>query len=124
MFGQMPKALALREKKGVKLDWRTLGAALYDDGRVLGLTCIENGPVKMITIIRKVGPDHTVERLQKRSGIRFMNGKRVRKVFGVYTTKHLVIPHIIDKYNFKMGGVDLADQLRATYTYHMASWRT
>ena len=122
--GGFPKSLAIRGEKGVKLDWNTLGAAVCEDGLVLALTWVDNGPVQMITTIHNVGQEHTIERVRKRPRLSSTNGARVRQVFGACPTKKFKIPKVVDDYNYNMGGVDIADQLRAVYTSHMPSRRT
>ena len=44
-------------------------------------------------------------------------------MFGNIPTKRLHIPKVIDDYNFNMGAVDIADQLRAMYTSLLLSRR-
>lgn len=119
-----PKVLALRGKKNIRLDWNSLGAEVCEDGSVLALTWVDNGPVQMLTTAHLVGPGHTVERLRRRPRLTSTNGSRVRAVFGSATTKRLHIPKVVDDYNFNMGGVDIADQLRSVYTSHLQSRRT
>ena len=99
-----PKALAVRGKEGRGLDWNTLGAATCENGKVLVLTWIDNGAVQMLTTCHNIGRGHTVERLRKRPRLTSTNGPRVRRVFGSNATKRLHIPHVIDDYNFNMGG--------------------
>lgn len=41
--------------------------------------------------------------------------KKARRAFGTERRKELPIPRLINDYNHCMGGVDVADQLRATY---------
>ena len=47
-----------------------------------------------------------------------------RAAFGGSTKKLLTIPDLIDDYNHNMNGVDLADQLRASYNTHRQGVRT
>jgi hypothetical protein len=47
----------------------------------------------------------------------------VQKVFGSKAQKDLAIPIFINDYNHFMGGVDIADQLRAYYsTQRITLW--
>jgi hypothetical protein len=48
----------------------------------------------------------------------------VRKVFGNEPRKDLAIPTFIDDYNHFMGGVDIADQLRAYYSTQRIALRS
>ena len=47
-----------------------------------------------------------------------------RSAFGNDAQKLLTISDLIDDYNHYMNGVDLADQLRASYNTHMHGVRT
>lgn len=78
----------------------------------------------MLTTIHVVSSENTVVRERKRPRLTSTNGRQVRAVFGDNPTKQLAISQIVDDYNFRMGGVDIADQLRAAYTCHHASRRT
>lgn len=78
----------------------------------------------MITTVHQVGPDHTVDLVRKRPRLPSTNGRRIREVFGETATNELAIPKPVDKFNFKMGGIDIADQLRGVCTSQMATRRT
>ena len=47
----------------------------------------------------------------------------VRGIFGNQSRKMLPIPEFIDDYNYHMGGVDIADQLRSYYCTQQRSCR-
>lgn len=59
------KSLVVRGKRGIRVNWDTLGAELYRNGMVIALTRIDNGPVQMITTFHNVGPEHTVNRAER-----------------------------------------------------------
>ncbi|CAG8739747.1 4958_t:CDS:2 [Cetraspora pellucida] len=77
----------LKIKKLQKLEWDTLSGAVVND--VLVVFWMDNRPVTMLTTIHEILDDEN------------------RKV--------LPIPAVIDDYNYHMGGVDIADQLRGYY---------
>jgi len=49
---------------------------------------------------------------------------QLRKIWGNEGRKVLSIPELIDWYNHRMGGVDIADQYRACYNISVRSYRT
>ena len=54
------------------------------------------------------------------------NSRTSREVFGDSLTKELLIPRFIDDYNYFMGGVDIADQLKSYYNTqrkHHKNWK-
>jgi hypothetical protein len=48
----------------------------------------------------------------------------MKEVFGDSFVKELEIPRFIDDYNHYMGGVDIANQLRASYETHRPTFCT
>ena len=72
-----------------------------------------------LTTLQNIGPDHAVERAASST-----NGPQVRKVFGNEAGKRPGIPVVVADYKYNMGGVEIADQLRAVYTSHIRSRRT
>ena len=59
-------------------------------------------------------------RMRKRPKKTALNAKITREPFGDKSTKILPIPTFIDDYNHFMGGVDQANQLRASFTTHFS----
>ena len=59
-------------------------------------------------------------RMRKRPKKTASNAKITREPFGDKSTKILPIPTFIDDYNHYMGGVDQANQLRASFTTHFS----
>ena len=64
-----------------------------------------------------------MERLRRRPKITSSNATAVRSVFQEDSRKVLPIPEFIDDYNYNMGGVDIADQLRSYYSTQQPSRR-
>ena len=59
----------------------------------------------------------TILRPRRRPAKTATNAKSSREVFGNEPIKELLIPRFIDNYNYYMGGVDQADQLRSLLQY-------
>jgi hypothetical protein len=74
-----------------------------DNNRVLGITTAYN-------------PQDTIIRPRKRPSTTSTSATITRPVFGDSPVKDLPIPAPIDAYNHHMGGVDIANQLRASFT--------
>ncbi|CAG8711092.1 9477_t:CDS:2, partial [Dentiscutata heterogama] len=92
----------LKIKKSQKLEWDTLFGTVVDD--VLVVFWIDNGPVTMLTTIHEILDNgNLVER------------ERRRLVFGNASKKVLPILAVIYDYNYHIGGIDIADQLRGYY---------
>jgi hypothetical protein len=113
----------LKVPKNAHLDWNTTAGKVVDG--VLAMLWVDNAPVTMLTTIHELkGDDWTVERKRRRPRQTSTNAATVRRVFGVEPTKVLAIPKIIDDYNHKMNGVDIADQLRSYRSLQQTSRRT
>ena len=61
-----------------------------------------------------------VARQRRRPTKTSTSARIVRCVFGNNSTKELEIPMFINDYNYNMGGVDIANQLRESYETHRA----
>lgn len=107
-----PNSLKIeREKAKIVLPWGHLSGVVVE-----GVCCLvwqDNSSVFFMTSFHDI--HQTVLRLRKRPKLSSTNGQVVRGVFGEKSRKALFIPAFIDDYNFNMGGVDIADQLRSYY---------
>jgi hypothetical protein len=65
-----------------------------------------------------------VEKLRKAPSITSTNAAHVRLPFDGQAVKYLSIPRFIDDYNQYIGGVDVANRLRASYELHRPTRRT
>jgi len=101
--------------KNKALEWGAIRAEVVDDV-VLCFAWQDNNTVLGITTAYK--PEDLVLRNRKRPAETSTNAAIVRPVFGDSYTKELAIPRLIDAYNHHMGGVDIANQLRANYSTH------
>jgi hypothetical protein len=84
----------------------------------------DNNTVIACSTVHQAGEEHTIVRSRRRPQATSTNGPLVRKVFGEDVRKDLEIPLFIDDYNHFMGGVDIADQLRAYYSTQRTSLRS
>lgn len=81
---------------------------------VLALLWMGNNFVLLLTTIHEVkGIENYILRLRCCPGIMSTNAKIVQPAFNGQQTRQLLIPVIIDMYNYYMGGVDIADQCRS-----------
>jgi hypothetical protein len=110
-LGFPPGLVQLKVAKNL-LNWGHLEVAItekvgcflwQDNNRVLGITTAYN-------------PRDIVIRPRKRPSATSTSAAITRRVFGDFPVKDLPIPIAIDAYNHYMGGVDIANQLRASYT--------
>lgn len=74
------------------------------------------GAVKMMSTVHD--PSDRVPRMRRQPRETSTNATRVRRVLQT-ARQRVEIPKVIDDYNHFMGGVDLADQLRATYSLQL-----
>ena len=78
---------------------------------------MDNGPVTMMTTIHgMVGEEWEIMRERRRPRDTSANAVKVRAVFGNSPRKEFEILKVVDDYNFNMGGVDIANQLRSYYS--------
>jgi Transposase IS4 len=102
------------KSRGKAMEWRAMRAEVVEG--VLCFAWQDNNTVLGMTTA--YSPDDLVIRTRKRPAQTSTNAAIVRPVFGDEYTKDLAIPNLIDAYNHHMGGVDIANQLRATYSAH------
>ena len=92
---------------------------------VVGNTCClvwqDNSSVLFMTTYHDI--TKTIDRLHRRPKKSSTNATMVRGIFGDLSRKVLPIPEFIDDYNYHMGGVDIADQLRSYYCTQQPSCR-
>lgn len=78
------------------------------------LLWMDNNYVLLLTTIHQVkGRENYVWSVRRRPGPTSTNAKVVRPIFGDSHTRRLLIPVVINMYNYFMGGVDIADQRRS-----------
>jgi hypothetical protein len=105
-----------------KLDWNTLLAKLVDD--ILCLAWQDNNIVLAMSSIHIVDiVKDFIEKSRKRPTKTSTNARIIQKAFSSKHTKKLEIPLFIDDYNHYMGGVNLANQFKAAYETHKATFK-
>ena len=113
----------LKVPKNARLDWDTTSGKVVDG--VLAILWMDNAPVTMLTTIHELeGDEWRVAKTRRRPRETSTNGATVRRVFGDMPVKELPIPKVIDDYNHKMNGVDIADQLRSYQCMQQTARRT
>ncbi|MGF2011319.1 hypothetical protein [Nostoc sp. DedVER01b] len=88
---------------------------------VLCLAWQDNNLVLLLSTIHS--PELWIPTKRKRPSTTSTNAKVARLPFGDEVIKELEIPIAINDYNHYMGGVDIANQYRATYETHQRSER-
>jgi hypothetical protein len=89
-----------------------------------GILCLawqDNNIVLLLSTIHS--PDTFVSTKRKRPAITSTNATIARAPFGDEVEKDLAIPTAINDYNHYMGGVDIANQYRASYETHRRAER-
>jgi Transposase IS4 len=109
--GMHPDLLALNRSYNETLESGRYFVVTADDGNLLEFAWCDGSVVLFMSTVSSA--DHEVIRLRKRP--HSATGP-VKAAFGDEVLKELPIPGLIDKYNHHMNGVDLADQLRSSYS--------
>lgn len=105
------------------MPWNTLCAIPIDN--VLCFAWQDNNIVTGLSTVHTVNQaNDIIERQRRRPAHTSTSALITRPIFGKDAVKTLPIPMIIDDYNHYMGGVDIANQLRAEYTTHKPTYRS
>lgn len=109
---EFPSILKIDKKKS-QLPWGFLSGVKVRD--VLALVWQDNNLVRLLTTAHLGGEKDCKERNCRRPRETPRNRESVQQVWGDSARKTLFVPSLTADYNDKMGGVDIADQLRANY---------
>jgi len=102
------------------LEWNHLSAVVVDD--VCAVLWQDKSTVLLLTTIHDLRS--MVLSNRRKPATTSTNAKAARCPFGEDEHRKLLpIPEIIMDYNYNMSGVDIADQLQASYTTHRKCWR-
>ena len=120
---QFHPTLAVLKESKLTNEWNSLYADVQDD--VLCIAWQDNNTVTALSTVHTVHKDDDwVKRKRKCPSKTSTNATTARKPFNGRPTADLPIPRLIDDYNHYMGGVDIANQLRAVYETHRKAWRS
>ena len=117
-----PLLSSLKLDHNTQLEWGKL--YLISDSEVLQAAWKDQNIVLFMSTVSS--EMETVERLRRRPAKTATNARTSRQIFGDEATKKLLIPAFIDNYNYFMGAVDQADQLRSYYSTlrkHNKNWK-
>ena len=115
-----PSSLKIEKQEAKKvLPWGHISGEVV--GNICCLLWQDNSSVLFMTSYHDIRKK--VERLRRRPKITSSNATAVHSVFQEESRKVLPIPEFIDDYNYNMGGVDIADQLRSYYSTQQPSCR-
>jgi hypothetical protein len=121
-----PPELKISKQDIGKYEYHALKVLTVKDslfGQLVGAHLwFDNAPVTILSTVHDF--ESQQERLRKRPGKKSTNAKKAQEAFGDLQEKQLMIPLCIDHYNYTIGGVDIADQLRSYYDTQLTSFRT
>lgn len=119
---KFPKNLSNLKNSNIKIDWNTLLSKVVDN--ILCFAWQDNNIVLALSTIHIVHiVNDFIEKQRKRLAKTSTNGRIVCHIFGNGPTKKLSILLFIDEYNYKIGEVDITNQLRESYETHRATYR-
>ena len=105
----------LRKDSSSSIPWGKTYAMVVDN--VLCLSWQDNNLVLTLSTVHY--PTNVIERLRKRPKKTSTNAGIVLKVFDDDVTKKLPIFIFINDYNYHMNGMNVANQIRASYITHI-----
>jgi hypothetical protein len=103
----------LKATNGKGLPWGELRVIPTIDGQVNQFAWKDNALVLALSTVYD-GTEYII-RNRRRPNATTAAARDARSVFGQDTQKELLIPTFIDAYNHNMNGVDVGDQMRASY---------
>ena len=110
---EFPAPLKIDKKKS-NLPWGFLAGQKVRD--VLAILWQDNNLVRLLTTAHVGGDFDQKTRNRRRPRETPRNRETIRRIWGQNARKEIPVPALTADYNDKMGGVDIADQLRAYLT--------
>jgi hypothetical protein len=109
------------DKRRANLDWGTLGGVVVDN--VLAFVWQDKNLVRFLTTAYP-GDFDDVEMVERRRPRTTQQNRRlIATVWGDVARRWLALPTATVRYNFHMGGVDIADQRRSYYSTQLRTVR-
>ena len=110
-----PLLMKVKTEFNSSLEWGRFFVVTTADKKILQFAWRDSSVVLFMSIIGAAAA--RVERDRKRPGGMVKSTKWVREQWGSEPVKKLLILELIDQYNHKMNGIDLADQMRSYYFF-------
>jgi hypothetical protein len=118
---QFHPTLAVLKESTLTTEWNSLYADIKD--KTLCIAWQDNNTVTALSTVHTIHQETDwITRKRKCPAKTSTNATTARKPFNGQPTAELKIPRLIDDYNHHMGGVDIANQLRAVYETHRKAW--
>jgi hypothetical protein len=119
-YKEFPTGLKeLKERFTTKLEWNTLVVKVVDN--TLCLAWQDNNIVLALSNIHTINQTEDFrEKVRRRPAKTSTNRRIIQQIFADKPTKTLSIPRFINDYNQYIGGVDLANQFRDSYTLYLS----
>jgi hypothetical protein len=118
---QFHPTLTVLKESTLSTEWNSLYADIKDE--TLCIAWQDDNTVTALSTVHTVHKETDwISRVRKRPAKTSTNAVVARKPSNGQPTAELKIPRLIDDYNHHMGGVNIANQLRAVCETHRKAW--